>query len=94
MGPRGGRDVAGAGPVWLDWRQPVPTSTPSSMRLNRHERVMRSLLRVERWQSYIHIVRAYLERDYDLRDGFRAIAVPLTVLEQLVDEWIANTASI
>jgi non-heme chloroperoxidase len=48
--------------------------------LTRRERFMRSLLRVERWQSYIHIVRAYLERDYDLRDGFRAIGVPLTVL--------------
>lgn len=48
--------------------------------LTRRERFMRSLLSVERWQSYIHIVRAYLERRYDLRDGFRAIDVPLTVL--------------
>ncbi|MEY4513435.1 MAG: hypothetical protein RLZZ450_5557 [Pseudomonadota bacterium] len=48
--------------------------------LTRQERFMRSMLKVERWQSYINIVRAYLELDYDLRDGFRAIDVPLTVL--------------
>ena len=48
--------------------------------LGRRERFMRGRLPVEQWQSYINIVRAYLELDYDLRAGFRAIDVPLTVL--------------
>jgi pimeloyl-ACP methyl ester carboxylesterase len=30
--------------------------------------------------TYVQIMRAYLERDYDLREAFRAIRVPLTVL--------------
>ncbi len=48
--------------------------------LARHEPIMRQLLPVERWQVYIQIARAYLERDYDLREGFRKIDVPMTVL--------------
>jgi non-heme chloroperoxidase len=48
--------------------------------LSRRERFMRGLLPVTQWQSYLNIVRAYLERDYDLREGFRSIRVPLTVL--------------
>jgi non-heme chloroperoxidase len=44
------------------------------------EPIMRRLFPVQRWQVYIQIVRAYLELDYDLRDGFRAMKVPLTVL--------------
>ena len=59
-------------------------SAPAMQRLVRaaagHEPLMRRLLPVERWQIYPKIVRAYLERDYDLREGFRAIRVPLTVL--------------
>lgn len=38
------------------------------------------LLPLARWPVYLQIARAYLERDYDLREGFRAIQVPLTVL--------------
>lgn len=46
----------------------------------RSETLMRRLLPVQRWQVYLNVVRAYLERDYDLRPGFRAMQVPLTVL--------------
>jgi non-heme chloroperoxidase len=46
----------------------------------RSEAVMRRLLPVTRWQVYLDIIRAYLECDYDLRESFRAIQVPLTVL--------------
>lgn len=45
-----------------------------------HEPLMRRLMPVARWQIYPAIVRAYLERDYDLRDAFGHIRVPLTVL--------------
>ncbi|HVZ35749.1 MAG TPA: alpha/beta hydrolase [Polyangiaceae bacterium] len=48
--------------------------------LARQEPLMRRLLPVERWQVYVQIARAYLERNYDLRDAFRNIAVPMTVL--------------
>ncbi|MDB4991164.1 MAG: alpha/beta hydrolase, partial [Myxococcaceae bacterium] len=46
----------------------------------RSETIMRRVLPVTRWQSYLHIIRAYLERRYDLREVFRTIHVPLTVL--------------
>lgn len=46
----------------------------------RREPLMRRFMPVTHWQVYLTIVRAYLERDYDLSDGFRAIRVPLTVL--------------
>lgn len=45
-----------------------------------NEPLMRRVFAVEHWQTYLHIVRAYLERDYDMREGFRAIRVPMTVL--------------
>lgn len=45
-----------------------------------NEPLMRRVFAVEHWQTYLHIVRAYLERDYDLREGFRAIRIPMTVL--------------
>ena len=46
----------------------------------RSETVMRRVLPVTRWQVYLQIIRAYLERNYDLREVFRTIQVPLTVL--------------
>ena len=46
----------------------------------RSETVMRRILPVTRWQVYLQIIRAYLERNYDLREVFRTIQVPLTVL--------------
>jgi len=46
----------------------------------RSETLMRALLPTQNWQVYPKIVRAYLERDYDLREAFRAIRVPVTVL--------------
>jgi non-heme chloroperoxidase len=50
------------------------------LRAARNEALMRRVLPIKRVQAYATIVRAYLERDYDLRDAFGAIAVPMTVL--------------
>ena len=59
-------------------------SAPSMQALIRavtqHEPLSRRMLPLARWPVYLHIARAYLERDYDLREGFRNIQVPLTVL--------------
>jgi non-heme chloroperoxidase len=49
-------------------------------RVAQHGSIMRHALPTERWQVYLQIIRAYLEQDYDLSEGFRAIEVPLTVL--------------
>ncbi|HEY6881341.1 MAG TPA: alpha/beta hydrolase, partial [Polyangiales bacterium] len=46
----------------------------------KHERLMQRALPTTHWQVYAHVVRAYLDRAYDLRASFRKIEVPLTVL--------------
>ncbi|MDB4976248.1 MAG: alpha/beta hydrolase [Myxococcaceae bacterium] len=47
---------------------------------SRSETVMRRILPVTHWPVYLDIIRAYLQRDYDLREVFRTVQVPLTVL--------------
>ena len=58
----------------------APAAGSLLRRAARSERLMRALLPVGRWQTYPRVVRAYLQRDYDLSDAFRAIRVPTTVL--------------
>jgi pimeloyl-ACP methyl ester carboxylesterase len=48
--------------------------------LARREDWVRRQLGLERWPSYVHILRGYLEQDYDMRDTIRSIHVPMTVL--------------
>jgi len=48
--------------------------------LVRRESVLRRLMPEEGLLTYLQIMRAYLEQDYDLRAAFRAIQVPMTVL--------------
>jgi non-heme chloroperoxidase len=43
-------------------------------------RLLRYFLPEAGFTTYVQIMRAYLERDYDLREAFRAVRVPLTVL--------------
>jgi non-heme chloroperoxidase len=45
-----------------------------------HDRVMQRALPTHNWQAYAHVIRSYIERAYDLRESFRKIQVPLTVL--------------
>jgi pimeloyl-ACP methyl ester carboxylesterase len=47
---------------------------------SRNERLMERALPTSNWQVYTRVVRAYLDRAYDLRESFRKINVPLTVL--------------
>ncbi len=42
--------------------------------------LVRRLMPGEALATYLHIMRAYLEQDYDLREAFRSIRVPMTVL--------------
>jgi non-heme chloroperoxidase len=44
------------------------------------EGVMMRALPTHNWQVYARVVRSYTERAYDLRESFRKIQVPLTVL--------------
>jgi non-heme chloroperoxidase len=46
----------------------------------RSERLMERRLPTANWQVYMRVVRAYVDRAYDLSEGFRKIDVPLTVL--------------
>jgi pimeloyl-ACP methyl ester carboxylesterase len=55
--------------------------TRESIRLiARREPVMRRFVPIARWQTYMQILRAYLEEDYDMRAAFGGINVPMTVL--------------
>ncbi|HEX5658767.1 MAG TPA: alpha/beta hydrolase [Polyangiales bacterium] len=47
---------------------------------SKRERVMMRAMPVKNWQVYTSVVRSYTERAYDLRESFRKIQVPLTVL--------------
>lgn len=48
--------------------------------LTAEPRLLRYFLPQAGFRTYVQIMRAYLERDYDLRDAFREVRVPLTVL--------------
>ncbi len=44
------------------------------------EAVARRLLPVSAFRNHLRVIRAYLDQNYDLREAFRLIRVPLTVL--------------
>jgi non-heme chloroperoxidase len=48
--------------------------------LTAQPRLLRYFLPEAGVSTHVQIMRAYLERDYDLRDAFREVRVPLTVL--------------
>jgi non-heme chloroperoxidase len=49
-------------------------------RLTNQPRLLRFFLPEEGFATHLQIMRAYLDNNYDLRDAFRAIEVPTTVL--------------
>ncbi|MET0285562.1 MAG: alpha/beta hydrolase [Polyangiales bacterium] len=46
----------------------------------KRETLMMRAMPTRNWQVYMSVVRSYTERAYDLRESFRKIQVPLTVL--------------
>ncbi len=65
-------------------------SRPSHKRLARmicrQERLVRKIMPVENWSAYISCLRAYIERDYDMRETLQSLRVPLTLLVGLKSE--------
>jgi non-heme chloroperoxidase len=49
-------------------------------------RVQQALLPTENWQAYIICLKAYLDKNYDLRDTLREVDIPTTVVVGLKSE--------
>ncbi|MBC7171102.1 MAG: alpha/beta hydrolase [Polyangiaceae bacterium] len=46
----------------------------------RTDALMTRIMPMRNWQTYVAILRAYLERDYDMREVVGALSIPMTVL--------------
>ncbi len=49
-------------------------------RVARVEPLMTRVMPMENWQTYVQILRAYLERGYDMRDVVAGLSIPMTIL--------------
>jgi non-heme chloroperoxidase len=69
--------------VFSEFSSAAFSSTPlrrTVRALTAQPRLLRYFLPEAGVSTHVQIMRAYLERDYDLRDAFREVRVPLTVL--------------
>jgi non-heme chloroperoxidase len=74
------RDMAG---VFAEFSSAAFSAEPlrfTVRALTGEPRLLRYFLPEQGFAAYVGIMRAYLERNYDLREAFREIRVPLTVL--------------